>query len=70
MRLINVKTLAFEEYYGENIPSYAVLSHTWGSEGVTYQEWCSRKFSKTKAGYKKIRSACKLALDDEVNYLW
>ena len=70
MRLINVKTLAFEEYYGENIPSYAVLSHTWGSEEVTYQEWCSRKFSKTKAGYEKIRSACKLAVDDEVNYLW
>jgi len=70
MRLINVRTLAFEEYFGKDIPPYAILSHTWGSKEVTYQEWRSGGLSKIKAGYEKIRSACQLAGDDEVDYLW
>lgn len=39
MRLINTQTYTFSEYLGDNIPSYAILSHTWGSEEVTYQDW-------------------------------
>jgi hypothetical protein len=38
MRLINVDTLELE-HFGSNVPKYAILSHTWGSEEVTLQEW-------------------------------
>ena len=39
MRLLNVKTLAFEEFMDERaIPSYAILSHTWDAEEVMYQD--------------------------------
>ncbi|KAH7333345.1 heterokaryon incompatibility protein-domain-containing protein [Rhexocercosporidium sp. MPI-PUGE-AT-0058] len=41
MRLINTQTYNFSEYLGDNIPIYAILSHTWGSEEVTYQDWLS-----------------------------
>lgn len=29
MRLINTKTFDLEEYFGKNIPKYAILSHSW-----------------------------------------
>ncbi|KAL2157134.1 hypothetical protein VTH06DRAFT_6422 [Thermothelomyces fergusii] len=38
MRLINVTTFEVEEFYGSEIPPYAILSHTWGTEEVTFQE--------------------------------
>jgi hypothetical protein len=40
MRLLNSRTLEFEQFNGDIIPPYVVLSHTWGSEEVNYQEMC------------------------------
>jgi hypothetical protein len=41
MRLLKVKTLAFEEFMDErNIPRYTILPHTWDAEEVTCQELC------------------------------
>jgi len=41
MRLINVETLKLEEYFGDAIPPYAILSHTWGSdsEELTFRDF-------------------------------
>ncbi|OIW23836.1 HET-domain-containing protein [Coniochaeta ligniaria NRRL 30616] len=39
MRLINTKTLILEEFFERDIPVYAILSHTWGPEEVTFQDW-------------------------------
>jgi hypothetical protein len=36
MRLINCKSLELEEFFGNHIPDYAILSHTWGGEEVTF----------------------------------
>lgn len=33
--------MELEEYFDESIPPYAILSHTWGKEEVTFQEWTS-----------------------------
>jgi hypothetical protein len=38
MRLINVRTLQLEEYFGSQIPSYAILSHCWSEGEVTFQD--------------------------------
>ncbi|KAF2009888.1 HET-domain-containing protein [Aaosphaeria arxii CBS 175.79] len=41
MRLLNVDTLEFEFFTDiRRIPDYVILSHTWGSEEVSYQEMC------------------------------
>ncbi|CAM1500466.1 Fc.00g096280.m01.CDS01 [Cosmosporella sp. VM-42] len=37
MRLINVKTYTITQFFDE-IPPYAILSHTWGEEEVTLQD--------------------------------
>lgn len=72
MRLINVHTLELEEYYGIRTPPYAILSHTWGDEEVTLQQWeqGSKSFLHVREGYKKILGACAQTKRDELDYLW
>jgi hypothetical protein len=38
MRLLNVFTGKLEEYFGSEIPKYAILSHTWGREEITFSD--------------------------------
>ncbi|KAI1734939.1 heterokaryon incompatibility protein-domain-containing protein [Xylaria scruposa] len=38
MRFVNTTTLELEDHF-QTIPQYAILSHTWGREEVTLQEW-------------------------------
>lgn len=79
MRLINANTLLFEEFFGPLPPPYAILSHRWQAEEVSYTEW--RKATKTghlppahpirsKAGFQKILRFCQLALDGGLEYVW
>jgi hypothetical protein len=69
MRLLNVKTRCLEEFYGDKIPPYAILSHTWGVEGVTFQD-LSREDHKQKHGYKKIEGCCQAAAEQRISYVW
>ncbi|KAK4216298.1 heterokaryon incompatibility protein-domain-containing protein [Rhypophila decipiens] len=39
MRLIDTKTLHIQEFTGPKVPRYAILSHTWGDQELTYQDW-------------------------------
>jgi hypothetical protein len=39
MRLLNVETMKMEEFFDETVPPYAILSHRWGAEEVSFQEW-------------------------------
>ncbi|KAJ5740376.1 hypothetical protein N7493_000248 [Penicillium malachiteum] len=38
MRLINTKTLELEEFMDSQMPNYAILSHTWSTNEVSFQE--------------------------------
>lgn len=38
MRLINTKTGFIEEFIGDDIPRYAILSHTWENNEISLQE--------------------------------
>jgi hypothetical protein len=69
MRLINTKTHLFEEFIGDEIPGYAILSHTWGEGEVTYQEYLQGTH-KTKKGYRKIRKTCEIAAEAGISYTW
>jgi hypothetical protein len=44
MRLIDVRTLELRWFNDNGIPEYAILSHTWGADEVSYQElvWINR----------------------------
>lgn len=82
MRLINVETYELKELFTDKMPPYAILSHTWGAEEVTFQDWVrfvdesvkgqSTKYQsiKDKAGFKKIKGACLQAKKDSIQWLW
>ena len=55
----------------DDLPPYAVLSHTWGKDEVTFDEmlW-GEESTKEKAGYRKIQDFCRVARDHEFQYAW
>ena len=57
------------EWTGDNIPPYAILSHTWGKDEVTYNEMVEGS-SKGKLGYSKIEFCVKQAAQDGLQYSW
>jgi hypothetical protein len=74
MRLLYLdsdKSLCIEEFFGNNVPSYAILSHTWGPAGseVTYKD-ISQGTGKGKAGYEKIRFCGEKATSHSLKYFW
>ncbi|KAF4876731.1 Vegetative incompatibility protein HET-E-1 [Colletotrichum siamense] len=79
MRLIDTRNLRVKEYFNSKRPKYAILSHTWrGEEEVSLQEWMKweggdpnqKAQIEAKSGFKKITSACRLALQDGHRYIW
>ncbi|KAK3352767.1 hypothetical protein B0T25DRAFT_192359 [Lasiosphaeria hispida] len=39
MRLINIDTMKMEEFFGREVPHYIILSHTWGPDEISYQDY-------------------------------
>ena len=70
MRLLNTSTGLFEEFIGTNIPAYAILSHTWGEEEVSYKDMTTEPSYRSKKGHAKISMACQLAKTDKLQYAW
>lgn len=58
MRLINVRTLGLE-YFGDNPPKYAILSHRWASEELSYQDF-QNPWKCTGPSFDKILNFCRL----------
>jgi len=48
MRLLRAVDMTFHEFEGSSIPPYAILSHRWEGEEVTYQEMSDRATAKGK----------------------
>jgi hypothetical protein len=70
MRLINCSTLQLEEFFGKNIPQYAILSHTWGDDEVSFADVPFGQSTTARAGYRKIEFTCVQARSDGLKYAW
>lgn len=57
MRLINVHTLEFEEFFEGDLPAYAILSHRWIGREITHQDFLKGR-NQDSAGYKKVVQFC------------
>jgi hypothetical protein len=53
----------------DDIPPYAILSHTWGLEEVTFNDMMEGD-GKSKAGFDKIRFCGERARCDGLQYFW
>ena len=71
MRLLHAKDLVFDEFFDDNCPDYAILSHRWFSqkEELTYRDFLDGKKRETK-GYAKITATCEKALAHKYEWIW
>ncbi|KAK4078307.1 uncharacterized protein Triagg1_3323 [Trichoderma aggressivum f. europaeum] len=69
MRLINTRTLKLQQFHGKP-PPYAILSHTWGQEEVSFQDFQSPDLREKLAGFSKISATCKKAYSHGLDYAW
>jgi hypothetical protein len=58
-----------EEFTDGEIPSYAILSHRWGDEEVTFQD-IKGACAATRKGHEKVKKCCELARRRGFKYIW
>jgi hypothetical protein len=70
MRLLSFNAnsdLTYTEFASASIPPYAIFSHTWGTEEVTFDDLL-RDSAKSKAGYQKIIFCGTQAVRDDLAF--
>jgi hypothetical protein len=69
MRPLNTETFTLSEFFGENIPPYAILSHRWEAEEVTFRDLNDGN-DPGLAGFSKILGLCTQARKDSLDWAW
>jgi hypothetical protein len=69
MRLLNATSLELEEFFDDNVPRYAILSHRWEGDEVLFQHMQDGSAS-DKKGYAKIKQCCDRAVKDGLGFAW
>ncbi|KAI4281536.1 MAG: hypothetical protein L6R38_003618 [Xanthoria sp. 2 TBL-2021] len=67
--------MGLTEFDLDTIPQYAILSHTWGPQEVSFQEMqtfimTGQPPSEGHLGFEKIKRCCDLARYQQYSYLW
>ncbi|KAF4345744.1 ankyrin repeat-containing protein [Fusarium beomiforme] len=73
MRLLHTKTYRLYEFFNEEVPPYAILSHTWGSKEINFEEIQDRRNSygfRSNPGFPKVKGACSLAHSENYEFIW
>jgi hypothetical protein len=72
MRLLNTFTYEVRTFVVD-VPHYAILSHTWGAEEVTYYDVVQEQGLEAvswKQGYSKLMGLCKTAAQNGFKWVW
>ena len=69
MHLINTSTFELCEFEGDETPDYAILSHRWGHEEVSYQAMQDGS-GRSLQGWAKIENVCRLANSQDLRFAW
>ena len=70
MRLIETSKLELWDVPENSLPRYAILSHTWAKEEITYADFRWLQQSGGIPPTSKIARSCKLALSEGWSYIW
>lgn len=75
MRLLQISSdgdLSLVEYFGNDIPPYAILSHTWGADDdeISYKDVKKGRARSKVSGYRKVRFCGEQALRDGIHFFW
>lgn len=71
MWLVDARTGRLQEFFDSDVPSYAILSHRWGPEEVSFTEL--QQLSESilqKRGFTKIKACCDQAVRDGLDWAW
>ena len=72
MRLLSLRSdngISCDEFGRNNVPPYAILSHTWGAEEFTFAD-LQDEDARKKIGYRKVRFCGEQAEKDGLRYFW
>ncbi len=71
MWLLNTVNFELENFASDATPPYAILSHTWGAEEVSFVKILKKKDSALgKARYDKVKACCQRAWEQNLRYVW
>ncbi|RYP67355.1 hypothetical protein DL771_007299 [Monosporascus sp. 5C6A] len=72
MYLINTDTFKLEYFstHTEQKDAYAILSHTWQDEEVTFEQFKDEESAKKRKGWAKIVSTVRMARKNGLKYAW
>jgi hypothetical protein len=68
MRLIDTVTLELHEFFGKDAPLYAILSHRWEEDEVTFQDFRGGRGPEMR-GWSKVTGCCAQAAKDGWQYV-
>ena len=66
---LEVGKLVWKEFTKDDTPPYAILSHTWGDDEITFKDLENGSWE-GKAGSEKVLFCGKRAAIDGLNYFW
>lgn len=69
MHLLNTSTIRLHEFPGNDILDYAILSHRWDEEEVSFRDMKDGK-GPEMVGFEKIKGCCAQAASEGWQYVW
>jgi hypothetical protein len=72
MRLLHTCRLDFQDFFKADLPEYAILSHCWSGQEVSFEDFEARSVSQNRQdiGYRKIMEFCKIAASYDLDWAW
>lgn len=71
MRLLNISTHTLKEFLDkDNVPPYAILSHRWREEEVSFSDIGNLDVATQMQGFTKITRCCTQASEANLDYIW
>jgi hypothetical protein len=70
MRLINTHSLEFQEFEPAVAPPYAILSHTWDSTEISFQDVQNDRKTGKEPECEKLIQGCRAAASHGYSYFW
>ncbi|KAL9628229.1 MAG: hypothetical protein Q9204_006020 [Flavoplaca sp. TL-2023a] len=69
MRLLHTERLDFQEFFDSQTPKYAILSHRWTGNEVSFQDFDHCK-EEQRPNFDKISNCCSLAKNNGYEWVW
>lgn len=75
MRLLHSTSLELCDFFEQDVPSYAIISHRWTKEEISYEDFIQAQRNAllgqwTRYGWTKISKAFEIARSEGIEWTW